>query len=366
MAKTRKTNNKAKKQEGLRMTPSMKEKYAQLFIDALAAMEKSDWQRPWVRPHAWAPCNLYRRSKPYRGVNAFLLNMLMDLQGWTTPAFVTKTQIKNEDGELKYKNLEVNFTLEMGDDGMPVFGDDGLPVMLFEKRFPVIFFKPIHKDDDGNVIGDEDWNTMSFDEQREAHTYFYQSKYYVYNIDQTNFPTLYPEDYGQLSQLPEHDYEQGAVDETLERMIMLGEWRCPIRFGGQQALYSPSEDFIRLPDRKQFLGDSEFYQTAIHEMAHSTGPELGRDVANVFGTPDYAEEEFVAELTSACVCSMLGIGKLLDPNHIAYVESWRKALRTQMNFIPIVMDRVMRAVNYFMKRYDEVARKSATPLLTAA
>lgn len=39
----------------------------------------------------------------------------------------------------------------------------------------------------------------------------------------------------------------------------------------------------------------------LHEMAHSTGKELGRDQHGVFGTEDYAMEEFVAELSCLCL-----------------------------------------------------------------
>jgi antirestriction protein ArdC len=104
-----------------------------------------------------------------------------------------------------------------------------------------------------------------------------------------------------------------------------------------------------------------FYAAAIHEMAHSTAKECHRSTGGLFGTETYALEEFVAELTSACVCSMLGIGKLLDENHIAYVQSWRKALREQKDVIPQVIDAVQSATNYILGRYEQV-RKELHPL----
>ena len=74
-------------------------------------------------------------------------------------------------------------------------------------------------------------------------------------------------------------------------------------------------------------------------------------------------EEFVAELSSACVCSMLGIGKLLDENHIAYVDSWRRALKSNKDFIPVVIDDVQKAVNYILRKYDAVAEDQKHPRL---
>lgn len=362
MAKRAKKENK----KGLNMTDSMKQKYAELFADALDSMEEQQWQKPWVSPHNGLPCNIYRKSKPYKSTNYFYLTLLCELKGWSTPYFITKTQMKNEDGVYKYKGLTANATLAVDDSGCAVIDENGMPVMEYEKRFPVILWKPYFKDADGNVIAPEDYDAMTDDEKKEVKRWFYQRNYLVYNIDQTNFKELYPDDYKKFTEAPEHEYKASDRDEVLERMIMMGEWRCPIQFTGQQSCFIPSMDVIRLPRRDQFLGDSEFYQTAIHEMAHSTGPELGRDVENGFGTDAYAREEFVAEISSACICSMLGIGKLLDKNHIAYVQSWRKALHDDKDFLPETLDQVKKVVNYFMRKYSDVAEHKNSPLLLEA
>lgn len=361
MAKTK------KERKGMRMSNGMKEKYAQLFIDELDSMEKHNYTEPWVHPHMGMPCNIYRKSKPYKGANAFFLMMLMEHRGWETPFFITKHQMQNEDGLYKYNGLTANANLALDENGMAQIDEKGMPVMEYEKRFPVFFYKPVFKDADGNIIAPEDYDAMTDEEQADCTRHFYCNNYLVYNIDQTNFATLYPDDYAKFTAVPEHDYKQGEKDMVLEKMIMMGQWRCPIIFTGNESFYSPDEDVIHLPKREKFLGDEKFYSTALHEMAHSTAPELKRDVKNIFGTDAYAKEEFVAELTSACVCSMLGIGKLLDENTIAYVESWRKALNDpKSDFIPVVIDEVQRATNYIMKQYDAVAGNKNTPLLLEA
>lgn len=363
---TKRTKKSAKKEhKGMRMSDGMKQKYAELFTVALDAMEHAHYQKPWVSPHTGVPCNIYRKNKPYQGCNPFLLMMLMNLRGWTIPYFITKKAMQNEDGTLKYKGLTANASIRIGEDGMAEVDDNGLPVMDFEKRFPVFFFRPIRKDAKGNKVEDEDWENMTFDERNECKTFWYQTTYLVYNIEQTNFKELYPDEYKAMTETPPHEYERGESDEVLERMIN-GEWRCPIRFGGVRSCYHVIEDFISLPKREDFLGDEQFLATAIHEMIHSTGKELGRELKNEFGSQSYAVEELIAELAAACVCSMLGIGKLLDENHIAYVQNWREVLRTNKDVIPIVIDQVQRAVNYFFKKYDEVAATSGVKLLTAA
>lgn len=360
MAKTKKDR------KGLRMSDDQKRKYAELFIGALEGMEKSDWTKPWVAPHNGNPCNLYRKTKPYKRSNAFFLTLLCQLQGWNTPYFLTKTQLKNVEGNLKFKNLEANSHLVLDEDGMPQFNDNGTPKLEFERRFPVIFWKPYHVDAEGHKLTDDEYDALTESEKEECKTRFFQDTYLVYNIDQTNLRELYPDDYAEMMKMPEHEYKEGTRDEVLEKMLQ-GEWRCPILFGGHTSHYNPREDHIRLPERSQFLGDEVFYSTAIHEMAHSTSKELDRDVANVFGSEEYAYEEFVAELTAACVCSMLGIGKLLDKQHVAYVQNWKQALRKEKDFIPLVIDHVQKATNFILNKYEEVAKAmQPEPLAIAA
>lgn len=359
MKRTKKTTEDGKKRV-LSMSDNMKERYAEMFIKALDSMEGAQWQKPWVTPNNGVPCNLYRQTKPYRKSNAFWLTMLMQIEGWNTPYFLTKTQMKNEDGRLKYKGLAANCSIVIGEDGMPAFDDKGMPKMEFAHRFPVVFYKPKLRDADGNELTEEEFDELTDDEQVNCQRWFVRQWYWVYNIDQTNFRELYPEDYKKWTEVPEHTYEHTGHDDVLERMITGGLWRCPIAFGGHKAFYRPSTDAIQLPERGRFLSDEAFYGTAIHEMAHSTMKELKRESGGEFGSEGYATEEFVAELTSACVLSMLGIGKLLDEQHVAYVNNWRKAIRDDKDFIPSVIDHVQRAVNYILNKYETIEKEMET------
>jgi antirestriction protein ArdC len=78
----------------------------------------------------------------------------------------------------------------------------------------------------------------------------------------------------------------------------------------------------------------------------------------------YAYEELVAELTSAVVCSSLGIGKLLDSQHLTYVDGWRRKLRDDKDFIVRVIDDVQKASNYILRVYEE--NRKAEPIKVAA
>ena len=351
----------------LEMSDSAKKKYAELFTKALDNMEKARWTRPWVQPHNGRACNLYRQDKPYRGINELMLNLLVELSGWNTPYFVTMKQMDDEN--MKYSGLSLN-KLEPKFDketGMPLFDKDGNVRYKCEESFPVFKYLPKCYDKDGNKITLEEYDALTDEEREGAKMFFSLFVYAVWNIDQTDFKEQYPDAYKAMTEVPEHEYTEMARDEALERMITMGGWICPILFGGNSAYFSPREKHIRLPKRETFMGDALFYATAIHEMAHSTKIELKRSeeiTQDVLSDDKYAYEELVAELTSAVVCSTLGIGKLLDKQHLTYVAGWRKRLRDDKDFIVKVIDDVQKATNFILRVYDE-NRKAVTVRVAA-
>lgn len=338
------------------MSDKAKAKYAEVFVKALENMEGAKWQMPWVQPKHGMACNLYRQDKPYRGVNEFILNLLCGVMGWETPYFVTLKQMDDEN--LKYSGLSLNKVAPKFDKetGMPLFDKEGNIRYKCEESFPVFKYLPRIKDKEGNKLTLEQYDELTEEEQAECKRFFTLFIYSVWNIDQTDFKEKYPDAYKAMTETPAHDYEMLERDEALERMITMGGWICPILFGGTSAHFSPREKHIRLPKRDTFLGDAVFYATAIHEMAHSTKIELKRSddiTQDVTEEKKRSYEEMVAELTSACVCSQLGIGKLLDEQHIAYVASWRKALKEDKDFIIKVIDDVQKCTNYILRVYEE-------------
>lgn len=101
--------------------------------------------------------------------------------------------------------------------------------------------------------------------------------------------------------------------------------------GGDQAYYSPMQDKIHLPSPGSFHSEYAFNATALHELSHSTGhpARLNRPQGALFGTPQYAYEELVAEM---CSCFMgVNLDVTATPQHIdnhkAYVQSWIQAIR---------------------------------------
>lgn len=91
--------------------------------------------------------------------------------------------------------------------------------------------------------------------------------------------------------------------------------------GEREPFYGVRYDVIGMPPRAAYPTAEAFYVDLLHELAHWTGhpTRLDRPFTGLFGSPDYAREELVAELSAAFVCASLGItGKLQHPEYIAH------------------------------------------------
>lgn len=145
---------------------------------------------------------------------------------------------------------------------------------------------------------------------------FFLKSYCVFNVAQLDGWT------DQREPLPERDREPHELGEAL-----IAASGAEIRIGGHEAYYSPSGDFIQIPEQIRFRDQINYYRTAAHELAHWTGHKsrLDRRLVNAFGSKDYAREELVAEMGAAFLCASLGIAPTV--RHADYLGSWLKVLR---------------------------------------
>ena len=118
-------------------------------------------------------------------------------------------------------------------------------------------------------------------------------------------------------------------------------------------MYNQTGDYIVLPKKKAFIDTPEYYSTAFHEIAHSTGHEkrLNRGLGkSAFGDSDYSAEELVAEITSAAILNTVGIetpGSMR--NNIAYIQNWLGALKNDKRMVVFATGRAEKAYNMIME-----------------
>jgi putative DNA primase/helicase len=88
-----------------------------------------------------------------------------------------------------------------------------------------------------------------------------------------------------------------------------------------------------MPPRECFTDEPHYYNAALHELAHGTGPKhrLNRLTDyQPFGSPEYAKEQITADLSNLFLSAELGIP--YDPkDQASYIQCWTKVLKDDKN-----------------------------------
>lgn len=244
-------------------------------------------------------------KKRYRGVNVFLLTSYEPLEN---PFYMTFKQIEAHKGTLKK-------------------GAKGSPVVYFTYLYKIT-------DKEKNIdFGSYDYEkAKKFAKENGYDTEKIKKlpilKYYnVFNgkdiegidFDLDNFKIGYIE-----KQLPTSEtlpIPEGIINNYPAPAP-------PLKHGGDRAFYSPSADYIQMPNIVDFDTVQDYYRTLFHEFSHSTGhsKRLARDFSGRFGSKAYAFEELVAEWGATFLSAEAGIIFHTDKNHAEYIKNWNGVL----------------------------------------
>lgn len=320
------------------------QRFAEMLIKRMEEMQK-DWHKGWIGGGSMfgLPQNISGRT--YEGSNAFLLFLHTAENGYKAPVYMTYGQLYKE----------------------------GAHVLKGEKAVPVFKWGFSIKDKDGKKVTEEEFHNMTDDEKKECNRRPFLKIYPEFNIDQTNMSEVNKEKYDTVvSQFRKTDVptitDGMYVNKAIDRMMEKQEWVCKIQYDKEEkgAYYNPAKDIVVLPTKAQFRihpddpeecfkDGQEYYGTALHEMAHSTGhpSRLDRLKPAAFGSPEYAKEELVAELTSAMVGNTLGFDRRISDNNVAYLQNWTSALRKEPKFIVTVMADVNKASRIIIENIDK-------------
>ncbi|WP_326914960.1 ArdC family protein [Sphingopyxis chilensis] len=121
-----------------------------------------------------------------------------------------------------------------------------------------------------------------------------------------------------------------------------------IRIGGNEAYYSPAEDYVALPPQQSFRQQIDYYRTVLHELGHWTGhpSRLDRDQKGGFASAAYGREELCAELASAFLCAALGIKPTV--RHADYIGAWLAIMRADTRAIFRAASHASKAADYLL------------------
>lgn len=263
-----------------------KKPFHELIADKLIAQLQegtAPWQKPWDGSSVF-PTN-HISGKRYKGIN--LLRLMAEGRSdnrWMTYRQASSVGAQVEKGE---KATSIQYWK---------FFDER--TKLDEKKKPV-------RDAEGNLI--KEFIKL------ERPKVFYAS---VFNAEQ-------------ISGLPELEVKERTWNTVERAESILKESGADIRhMHSDRAFYSPSKDYIQLPEKQQFANEIGYYGVALHELGHWTGhaSRLDRDLSHPFGSEGYAKEELRAEIASMIIGEELGVGNDTNRN-ASYVKSWVKVLK---------------------------------------
>ena len=297
------SENETKSSAYEKLTPQRK----QLVDQVLANLEKGNlfWTQGWVA--AGAPESAVT-GKKYRGINNLYLSLVAMAENYGDNRWATFRQME-----------EKGWTFKKDEEGHTLGKGKSVSVEYYEMRD-----KETKRRFDRSVL-----DGMTFDEQREymdKNVYWLRKFYRVFNCSL-------------MDGVPAKEMPMIDVNDRIEKAeAILDYWNAnesKIVYGGSQAFYRLSTDEVHLPEREKFKSTQSFYDTALHEIGHSTGHEsrLNRDLSGGFGSQSYAMEELRAEIASIFMAQDLGIEPSEDrlQNNAAYIQSWKDEIKENPN-----------------------------------
>lgn len=280
----------------------MADLYSSVTQTILDALEQGvvPWRKPW-RSFNSLPVNAIT-SRPYRGVNAFLLG----ISAYSDHRWLTFRQVSDLGGSVRRG----------------------------EKASLAVFWKLWEPNesasDDANSAGPKRIPVLRH--------------YHLFNAEQCSglsLPELFQPD----------EAEQPRRVERAE-MIVSGMPQPPtITEGGSSAWYRPSADHVQVPKLEAFRTPDSYYATLFHELGHATGHQDRLNRKGVtgtiqFGSGDYSQEELVAELTSAFLCAKAGLDNSLLADSASYIDGWLDVLNNDRKAVVYASAQAQKAADY--------------------
>ena len=276
-------------------TQKFKDIYQEVTDAVIQHMEKGKmvWRCGWSE--TGFPSNV-TTGICYRGWNVFWLNFHSLINSYPTTQYLTFKQA-----------LDLGGNIRKG-----------------EKGVKIIYWATIELSDTGE---DETADTEGKSEARQR---MVPKVYTVFNIAQAEgikFPDRPKAEPSKLDKI-----------EACEEIVRNMPQPPALNLKGRYPVYYPLRDEVAVPDIFTLESAEEYYAALFHELGHSTGhaSRLNRkEITELtgFGTEPYSREELTAELTSAYLCAITGIGQQTIENSAAYLQGWLQALRNDKTLL---------------------------------
>ena len=279
-------------------------KIAGYFIKAIET-NTAPWMKPW-KAHQYIDDFNPVTKTTYKGINSVIL------------PFIRETEFHSNDPRwYTFNNAkEQNFMVKKGEKATPIVFYGTVPIGKDGKALAV--------DEEGKPIGD----VVRFRPTLRFYKVFHASQLGVPQFDKDG--NLLRDKTGAVISTPIEAFDQSKI-ETIDFKPIASAEKLLQQSGAKiyhdqtnRSFYNPANDSIHLCPKEQYIGEAEYYGTALHELTHWTGAQnrLNRDL-EIYSLSETARarEELIAEIGSYALCKDLKLD--FNPqNSAAYVQSW--------------------------------------------
>ncbi len=296
------------------------------------------WQKSWKRGENRIPEN-FSTEKQYQGGNTLELMVQRTANSYNDHRWGTYRQIAAAGGHVRK-------------------GEQGTRILAYKP--------PGRRDTQETTTPGEGAEEKRDERDAEKTRRGTWRHYTVFNVEQAEGLKL-PERKG--VEIPQWEAQQNVEKVIRASGVTIRE------VNGDRAYYNMARDHIVLPERAQFKSAEAYYQTALHEVGHSTGHKsrmnresLQHGTTDGFGSQAYAREELRAEISAMMSSERLGVA--YEPQHgAAYVASWVKALKDDPQELYKAAAEAGRISDYVCAaperaRAAEIEKAKHTPLAT--
>lgn len=306
----------------------MREEMVREFIKCLSE-ETIPWHMAWSTDR---PVNAVTNTR-YRGINKMWLSFIQKMEGWEDPRWCTFKQASNKGWKI-------------------IKGSKGTPVEFWslydtQKKKKISYAEARELEE--NLTPEE------YDKRIRLVSRVYS----VFNAEQIDGISKY--------EAKKYDLDTERIMHIRDNLI--NNMNVGYSEEGNKAFYNPKHDRIVIPEMDRFETEYDYMATLFHEAGHATGHEsrFNRQIANMFGSPEYAKEELRAEISSAFTAQAVGITYEQNShmeNHKAYIQSWISALKNNPNELFLAIKDAEKISDYLIEKAEVEKEMSNEKSLT--
>lgn len=298
-----------------------------ILLIRLKRMKEENFLKPFFK-NFLTPQNINGRY--YKGSNAILLSLLCENNKYQTGVFLTHKQIQ-----------DLGIRINKGEKSCYLVGD----IYMYRNQA------------DNNVISYTDYMKLSEEEKVHYNKILCKKHYAVFNIEQTNFPTLHKENWTIMCEKYSIEKNRGEnyIHPILQNIIQEQKWICPFEITqDKEPGYQWNIDKIITRPMSTYQDVRTYYDDILLYMSHSTGhpKRLHREFNNI-GDERYIKEYLSSSITSAMIGGQLDMSIRPQSKLQNYIDSLISEIEKNPSYASEIIKASSQSQYFIYKKISE-------------